>query len=140
MGGKGQRTEFGCRLEGVFHRAAVVERQPIMKQLPIAKERRKGERFGISAPLTVFLDSREVPGFTQNLSNQGVFFHLDLADNAALGGEFKFQVEMPPEITLSTRCLVECQGRVVRIEKTSGQFMGVAAEILHYSIERGAAA
>jgi hypothetical protein len=101
-----------------------------------ANERRERQRFGISAPLTVIIGKRAIPGFTQNLSNRGVFFHLDLADSAMIGGNFEFRVELPPEITLSTRCLVECQGRVVRTEKVSGQMTGIAAEILHYSIQR----
>jgi hypothetical protein len=82
------------------------------------------------------IGKREIPGFTQNLSNRGVFFHLDPADIAMLGGVFEFSVELPPEITFSTRCLVECQGRVVRTERISGQMTGIAAEILQYSIQR----
>jgi hypothetical protein len=106
----------------------------------IASERREGQRFGISAPLTVLIGKRSVPGFTQNLSNRGVFFHLNQADSSQIGGVFEFTVELPPEITLTTRCLVECQGRVVRTERVSGQMTGIAAEILHYSIQREPAA
>jgi hypothetical protein len=105
-------------------------------RLQIASERRERRRFGISAPLTVILGKRAIPGFTQNLSNRGVFFHLNLADKTRIGGNFEFLVELPPEITLSTRCLVECRGRVVRTERVSGQMAGIAAEILHYSIQR----
>jgi hypothetical protein len=110
------------------------------EKLQIASERRNSQRFEISAPLTVIVGKRGIPGLTQNLSNRGAFFHLDLADSAMLGGVFKFSVELPPEITLSTRCLVQCLGRVVRTERISGQLTGIAAEILTYSIQREPAA
>jgi hypothetical protein len=112
----------------------------MMDRLQVVSERRESQRFRINAPVTVIIGKRSIPGFVQNLSNRGVFFHLDLAGSAELGGNFEFLVELPPEITLSTCCLIECQGRVVRTEKVSGQMVGIAAEILHYSIQREASA
>jgi hypothetical protein len=100
---------------------------------------REGQRFGINAALTVIMGQRGIPGFTRDLSNRGVYFYLDLADSAPLGGSFEFVVELPPEITLSTGCLIRCQGRVLRTERASGQMTGIAAEILHYSIQANAA-
>jgi hypothetical protein len=109
-------------------------------KLQYDSNRRERQRFGINAPLTVLIGARKILGFTQNLSNRGVFFHLDQADSALIGGDFKFLVELPPEITLSTCCLVQCLGRVVRTERISGQLTGIAAEILQYSIQREASA
>lgn len=102
-------------------------------------DRRERQRFGINAPLTVFVGRREINGFTRDLSNHGVYFYLDLNDAAPLGEDFEFLVELPPEITLSTCCLIRCQGHVVRTDQTSRQMTGIAAEILHYSIQREAA-
>jgi len=101
-----------------------------------AKERRERRRFGINAPLTAFIGRREIPGFTQDISNNGVYFFLDLAGKAPIGGEFKFLIELPPEITLSTCCQVRCRGRVVRTDRASTQLTGIGAQILEYSIER----
>ena len=98
-------------------------------------DRRERTRFGINAPLTVIIGKREIPGFTRDLSNRGVYFYIDLADSALLGGDFDFRVELPPEITLSTCCLIRGQGRVVRTDNTLSQLTGVAAEILHYSMQ-----
>jgi hypothetical protein len=109
-------------------------------RVQFASERRERQRFEISAPLTVIIGKRQIPGFTQNLSNRGVFFHLDPADIALLGGVFEFSVELPPEITLSTCCLIRCQGQIVRTERVSGQMVGIGAEILDYSIQREASA
>jgi hypothetical protein len=99
-------------------------------------DRRERLRFGINAPLTAFAGRRGIPGFTQDLSNSGVYFFLDSADKVPIGGDFEFQIELPPEITLSTSCLVRCRGRVVRTDHTSTQMTGIAARILEYSIER----
>jgi hypothetical protein len=104
-----------------------------------ANDRRKRQRFGISAALTVTIGKREIPGFTRDLSNRGVYFYLDSPDSARIGGDFEFLVELPPEITLSTNCSIRCQGRVVRTDNTVGQLTGIAAEILHHSIQREAA-
>jgi hypothetical protein len=106
--------------------------------LQSANDRRERQRFGINAPLTVIVGQREIPGFTRDLSNRGVYFYMDLADSAPIGGDFEFLVELPPEITLSTCCSIRCQGQVVRTDDTSRQLTGIAAKILHYSIQRDA--
>ena len=107
--------------------------------MQFAEDRRERQRFGINAPLTVIQGKREVVGFTRDLSNQGVYFFLEVAEGAPLGAEIEFLVELPPEITLSTCCSILCKGRVVRCEDTSRQLTGIAAEILNYSIQREAA-
>ncbi|MGA3079804.1 MAG: PilZ domain-containing protein [Terracidiphilus sp.] len=111
----------------------------MIRNLQSERVQRVGQRFGINAALTVIKGQSEIPGFTRDLSNRGVYFYLDLADNAPLGGNFEFVVELPPEITLSTGCFIRCEGRVVRTERASGQLTGIAAEILHYSFEESAA-
>ncbi len=105
-----------------------------------ALDLRARQRFGISVPLTVIVGPREIPGFTRDLSNRGVYFYLDLADSALIGSEFEFRVELPPEITLSTCCLIHGKGRVLRTDRDSRQYAGIAAEILHYSMQREPAA
>jgi hypothetical protein len=103
-------------------------------------DRRERQRFGINAPLTVMIGQREIPGFTRDLSNRGVYFYLDMAECAPIGGDFEFLVELPPEITLSTCCTIRCLGHVVRTDEPSRELTGIAAEILHYSIQREVAA
>jgi hypothetical protein len=98
------------------------------------------QRFGMNAPLTVLVGNREIPAFTRDLSNRGVYFCLNLADGALVSPDFEFVVELPPEVTLSTCCRIHCKGRVVRKETTSWHETGIAAEILHYSIQREPAA
>jgi len=99
-------------------------------------DRRERHRFGINAPLTVYDRTREISGFTRDLSNRGVYFFLEMNDAAPFGEDFEFIVELPPEVTLSTCCAIRCQGHVVRTDCTSRQMTGIAAEITHYSIQR----
>ena len=102
--------------------------------LAIANDRRGSQRFTIDAPLTAILGDREIPAYTRDLSNRGVYFSLALPEEALVDRDFEFVVELPPEITLSTCCRIRCVGHAVRIESTARNLTGVAAEILTYSI------
>ncbi|HTW78893.1 MAG TPA: PilZ domain-containing protein [Terracidiphilus sp.] len=97
-------------------------------------ERRKRRRFPVNAPLTVIAGDREIPAYTRDLSDSGVFFFPEFTGENLIGSEFEFVVELPPEITLSACCFIRCRGRVVRREVTAGDLTGIAAEILTYSI------
>jgi hypothetical protein len=108
----------------------------MMGQVQSVEDRRQRRRFGINAPLTAFIGRREIPGFTRDLNDLGVYFFLDMAGKAPIGGDFEFLIELPPEITLSTCCMVRCKGHVVRTDQGSAQLTGIAARILRYSIER----
>lgn len=99
-----------------------------------ANDRRRIQRFRVRAPLTVFAGDREIPAYTRDLSNRGVYFYLAPDDSQLLELDFDFLVELPPEITLSTFCRIRCHGRTLRKEKTLMSLTGVAAEIVDYSI------
>jgi hypothetical protein len=106
--------------------------------LATANERRGRQRFKINAPVTVVIGGREIPAYTRDLSNRGVYFYLALPDGTQIDREFEFVIELPPEITLSTCCRIRCLGRAVRTDKTAMSLTGIAAEILEYSILREA--
>jgi len=101
-----------------------------------AEDRRGRQRFTLNAPLIVVVGEREIPAYTRDLSNRGVYFYLGSDDIALVDREFDFTLELPPEITLSTCCLIQCRGRTVRRETALRNLTGVAAEILNYSIVR----
>ena len=109
----------------------------IMEDLATANDRRETQRFSINAPLTVTVGDREISAYTRDLSNGGVYFYLSLADGLLIDQDFEFVVELPPEITLSTGCRIQCRGRLVRTENASMHLTGMAAKILEYSIQRG---
>jgi PilZ domain len=103
-------------------------------------ERREMQRYRINAPITIFIGDREIPAYTRDLSNRGVYFYLALSDCKLIDCDFEFMVELPPEITLSTSCRIRCRGQAIRKEETSINLAGVAAHILDYSIRRDAMA
>ena len=99
-----------------------------------ANDRRRIPRFRVRAPLTVIAGDREIPAYTRDLSNRGVYFYLASDDSGLIDHDFEFLVELPPEITLSTFCRIRCHGRALRKEKALMSLTGVAAEIVDYSI------
>jgi hypothetical protein len=99
-----------------------------------ASDRRRIPRFRVRAPLTVIAGDREIPAYTRDLSNHGVYFYLASDDSGLIDRDFEFLVELPPEVTLSTFCRIRCHGRALRKEKAKMSLTGVAAEILDYSI------
>ena len=101
-----------------------------------ANDRRGRQRFSLNAPLIVIVKDREISAYTRDLSNRGVYFYLGSDDIASVDLDFDFTLELPPEITLSTVCRIQCRGRAVRKETVPGDLTGVAAEILNYSILR----
>jgi PilZ domain len=103
-----------------------------------SNERRSSQRFKISAPLTVIVGENEIPAYTRDLSNRGVYFFLTLPDSTLIDRDFEFLIEMPSEITLTSSCRIRCCGKLVRKEVTSRNLTGagIAAEILNYSILR----
>jgi hypothetical protein len=114
---------------------------PMVRRTPDSEDtndRRRIPRFRVRAPLTVIAGDREIPAYTKDLSNRGVYFYLASDDSGLIDQDFEFLVELPPEITLSTFCRIRCHGRALRKEKARMSLTGVAAEILDYSILKDA--
>ena len=109
----------------------------MVRKTPVSEttiDRRSIPRFRVRAPLTVIAGDREIPAYTRDLSNKGVYFYLASDDGGLIERDFEFLVELPPEVTLSTFCRIRCHGRALRKEKSSMSLTGVAAQILDYSI------
>jgi PilZ domain. len=120
--------------DGLFHETVPMTQDTSTS----ASERRSSQRFKISAPLTVIAGEHEIPAYTRDLSNRGVYFYLTLPDSTLIEKDFEFLIEMPSEITLTTSCRIRCRGKLLRKEVTSRNLTGagIAAEILDYSILR----
>lgn len=99
-------------------------------------ERRTRPRFSVGIPVTVYAGDRALPGHALNVSDRGIYLYLSAVDGEAIERDFEFMLKLPPEITLSTWCSVRGPARVVRKQSTPQDWVGVAAEILHYSIIR----
>ncbi len=99
-----------------------------------ATDRRETQRFSITAPVTLILDDSECPAYTRDLSSHGLYMYVPSSKVFQVGQDLDLLVKLPPDITLSSHCLIRCRGRVVRIEDAPDDLAGLAAEILQYSI------
>lgn len=108
-----------------------------IKQEPkVDAERRGCQRFKVNAPLSLLIGDQSVAGYTRDMSNQGAYFFLSSVDSANIQGTFEFLIDLPPEVTLSTRCRIKCMGKALRTEHAAPDLTGIAVEILDYSITR----
>jgi len=112
------------------------EMGPMTMNLAPPSNRRDGQRFSRNAPLTVLVGDREIPAYTRDLSNRGVYFYLDHSHSDLVDRDFDFMVKFPPEVTVSSYCSILGRGRLLRKENISGNMTGIAAEILHYAVLR----
>ena len=98
---------------------------------PVSIERRCGQRFQLHLPLTIHMDGKSVPGFTQDVSSRGLFLftEADLAE----GSTVELTFTMPSEITLGESMRVRGRGRVLRANPSQGApRTGVAVQLDSY--------
>lgn len=86
-------------------------------------------------PITMMAEGREISAFTRDISNIGVFFYFSPGDTPCVGETLKFVIELPGELTLSDSCRIQCLGKVVRTSDISEKEVGVAAQLLYYSLQ-----
>ena len=106
----------------------------VTRNTAAAEDRRHRQRFSINAPVTFSMGKCEVQAYTRDLSSQGLYLYAASAEGLSIGQNIELLIKLPPEITLSSCCLIRCRGRVLRIEDTPGDSTGIAAEIGQYSI------
>ena len=97
-------------------------------------DRRVGQRFNINAPVALTIEGCEIPAYTRDMSSRGLYFYVTSAEGFTIGQILELSVTLPPEITLSTDCSIQCRGRLVRIDSARNDVTGIAAEIIEYSI------
>jgi len=105
-------------------------------------DRRVARRYELNLPVVVrsaaerkAADSRN--GQTRDISTRGVYFLID--QNLEPGSTLDFMLTLPAEITQGTEVFIHAQGKVVRVERRSGEEeerVGVAAVIEKYDIIR----
>ena len=98
---------------------------------PVCIERRCGQRFQLNLPLTIHVDGKAVPGFTQDVSSRGLFLFTEAP--LAEGSIVELTFTMPSEITLGESMRVRGRGRVLRADRSqSGPRNGVAVQLDSY--------
>ena len=98
------------------------------------QEKRAARRFALRIPVSIDrgenLNSNEAAQL-RDVSARGICFYLD--SPIEQGSPVGFTLTLPPEITLTESIRVQCKGRVVRIEDSSGTGkIAVAAVIEEY--------
>ncbi len=98
---------------------------------PVRVERRSGQRFQLHLPLTIHVDGKAVPGFTQDVSSRGLFLYTEA--HLAEGAVVELTFTMPSEITLAESMRVRCRGRVLRADPSPAvPRNGVAVQLDSY--------
>jgi hypothetical protein len=102
----------------------------------VAEEARTGKRFPLELPIKIHQGaSGDAKGMTGNLSAAGVFIRADAS--LEIGSPVEFEITLPPEVTgAPENVTIQCKGRVVRADETSGQGRGVACVIDSYEFVR----
>lgn len=100
----------------------------------MTNDRRQWQRFSITASVTLTVEGNENSAYTRDLSSHGLYIYVASSEELQVGQNLELLVKLPPDITLSSHCLIRCCGRLVRIENGPDDLTGIAAEILHYSI------
>jgi hypothetical protein len=96
------------------------------------KEHRAARRYEVSLPVFVRVriesDAFFRTGKTRDISSRGVYFTID--NDFITGTELDLKMTLPAEITGGTEVFIRATGKVVRVDKHSGngdQPVGVAA-------------
>jgi len=98
---------------------------------PVRVERRSGQRFQLNLPLTIHVDGKAVPGFTQDVSSRGLFLYTEA--QLAEGTMTELTFTMPSEITLGESMRVCGRGRVLRTALfQGGPRTGIAVQLDSY--------
>ena len=91
-------------------------------------ERRSGRRVPVQAPVKVRKsDGTETSGLTRDLSSNGIFIYSETGMEA--GSKLELVVMLPPDLGIGPGGWTLCQGSVVRVEKTDGEGVGIAATL-----------
>src|SRR5271163_2908934 len=111
-----------------FHR-------PMTQKIPSASshsssssgDRRSGQRVPVCVPVKVRHQGGEHEGLTRDLSSSGIFLYSESGMKA--GSKLELVIMLPPGLGLGPGGWTLCEASVVRVEKSEGKGLGVAATI-----------
>jgi len=106
-----------------------------------ATEKRRAQRFAMALPVDVKvgdLDREAAPTKTIDISSSGVYFEFPTPVD--VGSSLEFLLTLPSEITKGKAVRVKCKGKVVRVDRNTGNGgkLGLAATIERYDFIREA--
>jgi hypothetical protein len=90
-------------------------------------DRRTSRRVPVRVPVKVRHQGGEHPGLTRDLSSSGIFLYSESEMKA--GSKLELVIMLPPGMGLGPGGWTLCEASVVRVEKSDGKGMGIAATI-----------
>ncbi len=101
----------------------------------MGEEARTGKRFPLELPIKIHKGETDAKGMTGNLSAAGVYIRADAS--LEVGSPVEFEITLPPEVTGGPENVtIQCKGRVVRADESTGGERGVACVIDSYEFQR----
>jgi|HubBroStandDraft_1064217.scaffolds.fasta_scaffold90128_2 hypothetical protein len=96
---------------------------------PTPNERRSRVRVPVHVPVKVRLDGQEHEGLTRDLSSSGIFLYSE--SSMKPGSKLELVIMLPPDLGLGPGGWTLCQASIVRVEKSEGKSVGIAATLDH---------
>lgn len=90
-------------------------------------ERRSRERLPVRVPVKVRHDGQEHAGLTRDLSSSGIFLYSE--SDMKPGSKLELVIMLPPDLGLGPGGWTLCEASVVRVEKSEGKGVGIAATL-----------
>jgi hypothetical protein len=90
-------------------------------------DRRSRHRTPVRVPVKVRHEGSEHQGFTRDLSSSGIFLYSESEMKA--GSKLELVIMLPPGLGFGSGGWTLCEASVVRIEKSDGKDMGIAATL-----------
>jgi PilZ domain-containing protein len=90
-------------------------------------DRRSAQRMPVRVPVKVRHDGGEHQGETRDLSSSGIFLYSPSEMKA--GSKLELVIMLPPGLGFGSGGWTLCEASVVRVEKSDGKGMGIAATL-----------
>jgi PilZ domain-containing protein len=100
---------------------------PASSTPPTSNERRSRQRVPVRVPVKVRHDGHEHHGLTRDLSSLGIFLYSESAMRP--GSKLELVIMLPPGLGLGPGGWTLCEASVVRVEKSEGKSVGIAATL-----------
>jgi hypothetical protein len=92
-----------------------------------SEDRRSSQRVPVRVPVKVRDAGGEHPGLTRDLSSKGIFLYSESGMKA--GSKLELVIMLPPGMGMGPGGWTLCEASVVRVEKSDGKGMGIAATL-----------
>ncbi len=103
-----------------------------MTERTTSSERRSRRRVPVRIPVKVCHEGGEHQGLTRDLSSSGIFLYSESGMKA--GSKLELVIMLPPGLGLGPGGWTLCEASVVRVEKSEGKGMGIAATLDHIAL------